>query len=213
MSTSVDRATAITEQLIDRGAPWSAGTSWQIVLAEAIVAGVLGLILLFAPIGGASTILQVIGLVLLFFALVTAFQVWRGRVRPDRTSLAAFRSGSGVTTGLLVLVATVLVGVTDVVTAALAVILGVGFIVYGLAGMAGHLFRREPDERLPVALVASNAVLAVIGLVLLFSGASGYDTVRGTFNILGILLIVGGVALGGYAYLLRQQETTTASSP
>jgi uncharacterized membrane protein HdeD (DUF308 family) len=210
MESNVDRATAITEQLIDRGAPWSAGTSWQVVLGEGIVAGILGLILLFAPLGGASTILQVIGVVLLFFALVTAFQVWRGRIRPDRTTLAAFRSGSGVTTGLLVLVATFVTGVTDNVTAALAVILGVGFFVFGVVGIAGHLFRRQPEERLPVALLVSNAVLAAIGAILLFSGASGYEAVRGTFNILGILLIIGGVALGGYAYLLRQQEATAA---
>ena len=45
-------------------------------------------------------------------------------------------------------------------------------------------------------------------LVLLFAGAAGSDTVDGVFNLLGILLIAAGLGLGGYAYLLYQQEAS-----
>jgi hypothetical protein len=40
----------------------------------------------------------------------------------------------------------------------------------------------------------------------MFSGAAGSDAVSGIFNLLGIALIVAGLGLAGYAYLLRQQE-------
>jgi uncharacterized membrane protein HdeD (DUF308 family) len=212
MSSNVDRVTAITEELIERGAPWSAGTTWQIVLLEAVLAGVVGLVMLFAPLGGAATVLQVVGLLLLALAVIGAFQVWRQRVRPDRANLASFRAGSGVTTGVLVLAATILVGVTDAVTAALAVVLGVGFLVFGLAGALALVLHREPDERINVAVMGTNVVVAVIGIVLVLAGAGGADAVRSVFTALGIVLIVAGVALGGWAYLLYQRHAGASSA-
>jgi hypothetical protein len=176
------------------------------VLAEAIVAGVLGLIFLFKPLGGSSTTLQLVGIVLLAGALITAFQLWRHMVRPDLETLAAFRSGSGVTVGLVVLVATFLTAVTDAVSAALAVVVGIGFIVFGLTGVAASFVRREGVAPLPVVALIINAGLALAGVVLMFAGAAGPSAVSGIFNLLGILLIVAGLGLGGYSYLLRQQE-------
>jgi len=203
---NVDRATAVTEELLDRGAPWSARTTWTIVLAEGIVAGVLGLLFLFKPLGGSSTTLQIVGFVLLVGALLTAFQLWRHKVRPDLENLAAFRAGSGVTVGLVVIVATFFTAVTEAVTAALAVVVGIGFVIFGLAGIGGSFVRRTADEPLPLGVLIINAVLAVSGVVLLFSGAAGSGAVDGIFTLLGILLIVVGLGLGGYSYLLRQQE-------
>jgi uncharacterized membrane protein HdeD (DUF308 family) len=205
---NVERATAITEDLIDRGAPWSASTSWTIVFVEGIVAGVLGLLFLFKPLGGSSTTLQLVGLVLLGGALITAFQLWRHRIRPDLEQLSAFRAGSGLTVGLVVVVATFFTDVTASVVAALAVVVGIGFIIFGLAGIAGSFVRRASQAPLPMATLILNSVLALAGLVLMFSGASGSDAVDGIFNILGIVLIVAGLVLAGYGYLLRQQEAT-----
>jgi len=202
---NVDRATAATEDLIDRGAPWSSRTSWTIVLAEGIVAGILGLIFLFKPLGGSATTLQLVGLVLLIGALITAFQLWRHRVRPDLEILAAFRAGSGTTVGLVVIMATFFAAVTEAVSAALAVIIGIGFIVFGLTGIAAS-FIRPGSAPLPMPSLVANAALAVAGAVLMFAGAAGSGAVDGIFNLLGILLIVAGLGLGGYAYLLRQQE-------
>lgn len=203
---NIDRATALTEEFIDRGAPWSARTSWRIVLGEGIVAAILGLVFLLKPLGGASTTLQLIGLLLLAGSLVTAFQIWRHKIQPEREVLAAFRSGSGMTVGLVVVVAALFTDVTDAVSASLAVVVGIGFIIFGIAGIAASYVGRSPDEVLPLAGLVANAVLVVAGVVLMFSGAAGSSTVDSVFNLLGILLIVAGVALGGYAYLLRQQE-------
>jgi uncharacterized membrane protein HdeD (DUF308 family) len=206
--SSIDRATAITEQFIDRGAPWGSNTSWQFVIGEGAVAVVAGLIMLFKPFGGTSTTLQIVGLILLAGALITTFQVWRDQVPPERVALSAFRSGSGVTVGILVLVATFLTNVTDAVTATLAAVVGVGFLIFGGTGVAAGLFARQADQPLPAAGLILNAVLAVAGLVLILSGAGGSATVNSVFTILGIVLILGGVGLVAYGYLLRQQEAT-----
>ncbi|MFO7531878.1 MAG: hypothetical protein R6W93_05415 [Candidatus Limnocylindrales bacterium] len=203
--SGVDRAAAITEDLIDRGAPWSSRTSWTIVLVEGIVAAVVGLIFLVKPLGGSSTTLQLVGLILLGGALITTFQLWRHQMRPELEQLAAFRAGSGVTVGLVVVVATFFTAVTDAVTAALAVVIGIGFIIFGLAGIGGSFVRRSTQATLPLATLVLNAVLAVAGVVLVFSGAAGAAAVDGVFNLLGIVLIAVGLGLAGYAYLLRQQ--------
>ncbi len=203
---SVEQASTVAEDLIDRGAPWSDRTSWTIVLVEGIVAGVVGLLFLFKPLGGSSTTLQFAGLILLAGSLIKVFQLWRHHVRPDLEQIAAFRAGSGVTVGLVVVAATYFTAVTAEVSASLAVVVGIGFVVFGLTGIAASLVRNRHDAPLPLATLIINAVLALAGLVLMFSGAAGSDAVSGIFNLLGIALIVAGLGLAGYSYLLRQQE-------
>lgn len=204
---SVARASAFTEDLIERGAPWSSRTSWTIVAAEAVVAIILGLIFLFEPLGGQTVTLQLMGLILLVAALLAAFQLWRGTLRPDVETLVAFRAGSGVTVGLVVIVATLFAASTDAVTAAMAVVVGIGFIVFGLTGIGASFIRRRVDAGLPLAALVINGLLLLAGLVLLIAGAAGASTVGSIFKLLGIVLIVAGLGLGGYAYLLRQQVT------
>lgn len=203
--TEIGQMSAIAGDLIDRSAPWDSRTSWVIVLVEAVVAAVVGLLFIFKPLGGSSTTLQVVGLILLAGSLITTFQLWRHELRPEIEQLASFRSGSGATVGLLVIVATFFVPVTDAVVAALAVAVGVGFFIFGVTGIAGSFVRMQHDVPLPMATLVANAVLALAGLVLVFAGARGADSVDGIFNLLGVLLIAAGLALGGYAYMLRQQ--------
>lgn len=202
---SVARASAFTEDLIERGVPWSARTSWTIVAAEGVIAIILGLVFLFEPLGGQTVTLQLMGLILLVAALLTAFQLWRGTLRSDVETLAAFRAGSGITVGLVVIVATLFAASTDAVTAAMAVVVGIGFIVFGLTGIGASFVRRRVDAGLPLAALVINGLLLLAGLVLLISGAAGASTVGSIFKLLGIVLIVAGLGLGGYAYLLRQQ--------
>jgi uncharacterized membrane protein HdeD (DUF308 family) len=199
---NVDRATAITEDLIDRGAPWSARTTWTIVLAEAIVVGVLGLIFLFKPLGGSSTTLQLVGIVLLIGALITAFQLWRHMVRPDLETLAAFRAGSGITVGWFP--SRPSSAVTDAVSAARRSWSGPASS--SSASLAAASVRHQGAAPLPLVALVINAGLALAGVVLMFAGAAGPSAVSGIFNLLGILLIVAGLVLGGYSYLLRKQE-------
>ena len=202
----IDGVSAMAEDLIARGAPWDSRTSWTIVLVEGIVAALIGLLFIFKPLGGSSTTLQIVGLVLLAGSLITAFQLWRHHLRPEIEQLASFRSGSGVTVGLVVIVATLFVPVTDSVVAALAVVVGVGFFIFGVSGIGMSFVRMQLDAPLPLFTLVANAVLALAGLMLVLAGARGADSVDGIFNWLGVLLIAAGLVLAGYAYMLRQQD-------
>jgi uncharacterized membrane protein HdeD (DUF308 family) len=203
---NVEDASAAAAELIDRGAPWSPRTSWTIVLIEGIVVALIGLVFIFEPFGGASTTLQLAGLALLAGSGVTTFQLWRHEYRHDIEMLASFRAGSGVTVGGVVIVATFVTDVTDAVTATLAVVVGIGFIVFGVVGIASSMIRRQIDAPLPLASLVLNAVLALAGLLLLFAGWDGSDSVDGLFNVLGVLLIASGLALAGYSFMLYQQD-------
>jgi uncharacterized membrane protein HdeD (DUF308 family) len=99
--------------------------------------------------------------------------------------------------------------VTAAVTAALAVVIGIGFVIFGLAGIAASFVRRQQQAPLPLATLIINAVLALAGGVMMFAGAAGADAVDGIFNLLGVLLLAAGLGLAGYGYLLYQQETAT----
>jgi uncharacterized membrane protein HdeD (DUF308 family) len=205
-SADLEQVSTLAEDLISRGAPWDSRTSWTIVLVEGIVAAVIGLLFIFKPLGGSSTTLQVVGLILLVGSLITAFQLWRHHLRPEIEQLASFRSGSGVTVGLVVIVATFFVPVTDAVAAALAVVVGIGFVIFGISGIGTSFVRMQLDVPLPLFTLVANAVLALAGLMLVLAGARGADAVDGIFNLLGVLLIAAGLALAGYAYMLRQQD-------
>lgn len=202
----IERASALAEDLIDRGAPWNPNTSWTIVLTEGIVAAIVGLLFIFKPLGGSSTTLQIVGLILLGGSLITVFQLWRHHLRPEIEQLAAFRAGSGLTVGLVVVVATFFTAVTDSVVAALSVVIGVGFFVFGATGIAGSFVRQRLDVPLPLFTLVANAVMALAGIILLVAGAGGSGSVDTVFNLLGVLLIAAGLALAGWAYLLRQEE-------
>lgn len=201
-----DHVSAIAEDLISRSAPWDSRTSWTIVLVEGIVAAIVGLLFIFKPLGGSSTTLQIVGLILLVGSLITAFQLWRHDLRPEIEQLASFRSGSGVTVGLVVIIATFFVPVTDAVVAALAVVVGTGFFIFGVTGIGTSFVRMQLDAPLPIFTLVANAVLALAGLVLVLAGARDAGAVDGIFNLLGVLLIASGLALAGYAYMLRQQD-------
>jgi hypothetical protein len=198
-----DKATALASSAVDKGAPWKRGTAWWVVLTEGIVGLVIGVMLLLTDLG-TNLAIELLGLLLLVTSLLSVYQLFRGRIAPARVALVAFRSGAGVTTGVLVLIGSMAIGASDPVTRALAVVLGVGLVIFGLVGLASGILQRKDGMGLPVAALIIAAGCALVGLLLTFNGIAGYDEVKGTFKLLGILLIVAGGALTGYGYILRK---------
>jgi hypothetical protein len=206
-TSSPDKATALAASAVDKGAPWKRGTAWWVVLGEGIVGIVIGLMLLATDLG-TNLAIELLGLLLLVTSSLSVIQLLRGRVAPGRVAIVAFRSGAGVTTGVLVLIGSIAIGATDQVTRALAVVLGVGLIVFGLVGLASGLLRREAGHGLPIAALIVAAGMGVVGLLLTINGIAGYDQVKSTFKLLGILMLVAGGALVVYGYVLRSRGSS-----
>jgi uncharacterized membrane protein HdeD (DUF308 family) len=201
-----EQALAATKGLVDKGAPWKAGMRWQVVMAEGIVLAVAGALVWLAPGFGAKSVLQLLGIILLATASLSAWRLLRGQVAPERVATVAFRSGVGLSVGLIVVIGSLIAEDSSVATVAIAIILGVGLILYGLAAIAAAFVRRDKGSRFPVVSVVIAGLTVAVGLLLVVTARGGIDSLKSTFTLLGILLLVVGVALAGYAWLLRSRD-------
>jgi len=203
--TGEEQVLATAADLVDKGAPWRAGMSWQLVLAEGLVLVVLGGILWFAPGLGSRVALQVVGAVLLATAAVSLVRLLNDQVEPARAGNVGFRAGVGLSVGLITVIGGLIATEGDTVTVALAVILGIGLILYALAVLAAALLRRPAGSPFPVVPVVIAAVTGAVGLLLLIRGRSGIDELTSSFTLLGVLILIAGLGLAGYALLMRAQ--------
>jgi uncharacterized membrane protein HdeD (DUF308 family) len=198
--------------LVDQNAPWKKGARWEMVLIQGIVLGVAGLIVWLAPGFGAAAILQLVALLLLVSAALSVWRLLRRRVAPARVGTVAFRAGVGLSIGIVTILGAFIVEDRDVGTRAIAVVLGVGLILYGLAALATIVFGREKGSGLPIVAIIVVALTIIVGLLLILNGRNGIDALQGTFVLLGILIAVAGLGLIGYALMLRQNQTTADTS-
>ena len=142
--------------------------------AEGVVAVILGLLFLFEPLGGSSVTLLADG------SHPAARCAHHDLPAVARHGAAGPRDPGGLPVRLgrhgrpgdsswppSSLTA------TDAVTAAMAVVVGIGFLVFGLTGIAASFIRRRADAALPLLALVVNGLLALAGLVLLFAGAAG----------------------------------------
>ena len=201
-----EQALAAAKDLADKAAPWKAGMKWPVVMTEGIVLAIAGAVVWLAPGFGAKAVLQVLGIILLATAALSAWRLLRDQVAPGRVATVAFRSGVGLSVGLIVVIGSLIAQDTDVATVAIAIILGVGLILYGLAAVAAALVRREKGSRFPVVALVIAGLTMLVGLLLVLNGRGGIDSLKGTFTWLGILLLVVGIALAGYAWMLRTRD-------
>jgi uncharacterized membrane protein HdeD (DUF308 family) len=191
---------------VEKGAPWKAGMRWQVVMAEGIVLAVAGAFVWLAPGFGAKAVLQLLGIILLATASLSAWRLLRDQVAPGRIATVAFRSGVGLSVGLIVVIGSLIAEDSSVATVAIAIILGVGLILYGLAAIAAAFVRRDKGSRFPVVSVVIAGLTVAVGLLLVVTARGGIDSLKSTFTLLGILLLVVGVALAGYAWMLRSRD-------
>ena len=178
---------------------------WQLVLAEGAVMVVLGGVLWLAPGLGSRVALQVVGAVLLATAGLSLVRLLNDQVEPARAGNVGFRAGVGLSVGLITVIGGLIATEGDTVTVALAVILGIGLILYALAVLAAALLRRPAGSPFPVVPVVIAAVTGAVGLLLLVRGRSGIDELTSSFTLLGVLILIAGLGLAGYALLMRAQ--------
>jgi uncharacterized membrane protein HdeD (DUF308 family) len=176
----------------------------------AVVLGIAGLVIWLAPGFGASAALQLIALLLLATALLSTWRILRGQVASKRMAAVAFRAGVGVTVGLVTVIGAFVVEDRNVGTVALAIILGVGLVLYGLVALATTLARREPGSGIPVAALIVSALTVIVGVMLVLNGRNGIDSLQSTFTLLGILMLVAGLGFLGYGLMLRNAQLPPA---
>lgn len=186
--------------------PWKKGTRWEVVVVQGVILGISGLVVWLAPGFGAAAMLQLIALLLLAMALLSVWRLTRGQVAPARVATVAFRAGVGVSIGLVTVIGSLIVEDRSIGTVALAIVLGIGLVLYGLIAAVSAMARRASGSGIPVVALLVAGVTVIVGVLLVLNGRSGIDSLQGTFVILGILMLVVGLALVGYGLMLRSAQ-------
>jgi len=127
-------------------------------------------------------------------------------VAPQRLATVAFRAGVGVTVGLITVIGAFIGEDRNAGTVALAVILGVGLILYGLVALISTFARREPGSGIPVVALIISALTVIVGLMLVINARNGIDSLQSTFTWLGILMLLAGLGFLGYGFMLRSAQ-------
>jgi uncharacterized membrane protein HdeD (DUF308 family) len=176
------------------------GIGWPVVLAEGIVALVIGLAILVQPDTARSTLRQLLGAALLLtsgLGAIAAFRAFYASGREDAgVPFRLFGGGVGVTLGLLVVLEPFSGSVGGQVGRQL---LTAGLLIYGLfdlvAGVAG--FR---SRGLALGSLLNGAVYLGLGLLLLANTRMEIVSIE----LYGVMAVAGGLLLIGYALWLRR---------
>jgi uncharacterized membrane protein HdeD (DUF308 family) len=180
--------------LVRESAPWKTGQSWWVVGIEGIVALIIGVYIAADPVGARDAIRFLVSLVLLIVSGGQIGEAFRDAGQPAAV-WAALRGGVGAAVAVL----TLIFGWSDTVAAAGArQMLAIGLLAFGLLGIVALVFTfRSAGFR---AAVLIGDLLAIVLGILLLSAEAG-DT--GSTRLLGLVAVVGGIALLAYSWLLR----------
>jgi uncharacterized membrane protein HdeD (DUF308 family) len=201
-----EQAVAAAADLAGKAVPWGPGMKWQGVLAEGIVLAVIGAIVWWNPNLGVRTLIDLIGLILLVTAALSAVRVFQDQVAPSQVGVIGFRSGVGVTVGASVVIGSLIADDNVATALAIAVVLGIGLVLYGVAAVLGS-WRREAGAPLPIARLIVAALTLLLGLALVWQSRNGIDALDKTFTWLGILVLIVGLILTGYGLVMRSHDT------
>lgn len=183
--------------IINQSKPWRSDVKWPVVAIEAIILVAIGAYMLIATDRAGDWLLQLIGVVFLLGSVQVAWESLRGSVTRT-TVFDAFRAGIGVSVGAI---ATSIWWSDYVSNNAMRLILGWGLIAFAVLQILG-LVTAEGRTGLRPATLALSALTLVLGVLLLTSGeTSAEDRIR----FLGVVLLVFGVLLAGFAYLVKSQ--------
>lgn len=191
-------------------APWRKGARWEVIVAQGAILAIVGLVVWLAPGFGAAAVLQLLAVLLLAMALLSVWRLMRGQVAPARVATIAFRAGVGVSIGLVTVIGSLIVDDRNVGTVALAIILGIGLVLYGVIAAVSAIARREGG--IPIVALVISGVTVVVGIMLVINGRNGIDALEGTFVVLGILLLVVGAILVGYGLMIRNAQASAPPS-
>lgn len=197
---------ASANDLAGSGVPGRGSTTWPVILGEGIVLAIVGAVMWLSPGSDAIAMLQLLGIAVLATAVISAWRFIRGAVTPMMVAAVAFRAGVGLTVGLLVVVGSLLAEQAEATTLSIAMILGVGSVLYGASVLAEPLLQRVPGAPFPLGVVALAIGFIVIGVFLVIRANAGIDALVESLSFLGLLLGATGMALVGYALILKPHE-------
>lgn len=182
-------------------APWRQGIPWWIVLAEGVVLVVLGLYMLFANSSANTLLAWGVALALLAGGALSIYLSLQATRQSPAQRWTMIHGLVGVIAGGLL----ILLQLFNVLTPRLGVsLLGVGCLAYGLVGLY-MLVEKKLLALRRLSVVETAIFLALGGLLLL--QALGVGALATMLQIINMVILVGGVALVIWGFILRNSAT------
>ena len=190
--------------VLRKGNPLRSELSWQVILAEGVIAFGIGLYALLAQDNAHRNLIFLIGVFLLLNGLSHAFSGVRHSGSDPMARYRLLRAGIGIVTGLVVMINRFadLMSVNSARIVLAIGLLGIGLVtLIGLVTVRGEVERRAAGLAIAVLFIAWGAV--VLYLVSIDSNSA---------VPLGWAAIVVGALLVLLAFYRRQQATARLAS-
>ena len=184
---------------MNRITPWGGKAAWWIVLAEGIIAVVVGLYVLVQPQQASTWLAQLIGAYVLVNSGLAIYAGFSGSGTPGEQPFRLIAGGIGLVTGLLALSQPLLVTLD---TLASFTVLGAGLLLAGVVDLVGLVVGRG-SEATHLGRILAGGLHVLLGVLLLYLGHTG--TAGNALLLLGVVGIVLGVLLIFYAARLRRR--------
>lgn len=184
---------------MNRITPWGGKAAWWIVLAEGIIAVVVGLYVLVQPQQASTWLAQLIGAYVLVNSGLAIYAGFSGSGTPGEQPFRLIAGGIGLVTGLLALAQPLLVTID---TLASFTVLGVGLLLAGVVDLVGLVVGRD-GEATHLGRILAGGLHVLLGVLLLYLGYTG--TAGNALLLLGVVGIVLGALLIFYAARLRRR--------
>jgi uncharacterized membrane protein HdeD (DUF308 family) len=182
--------------------PWRKGIPWFWVLVEGLVMLALGLFMVLAKQQARLTFGVILAIALAVGGALQLLAAWRAKQAGDESPWGWVRGGIGLGVGLLMLI---LILANALSLEAGRLILGIGCLVYGGFGAYMLYLKRQDGVRFPAVL--SSTVFVVVGLLLIVAALGG-ELLATITVIISVLLMLFGVFLILWAFVLRGQKKT-----
>lgn len=169
------------------------------MLVEGIIALVVGLYVLVAPLQASTWLAQLIGVYLLVNSGFAIYAGFSGSGSANEQPFRLIVSGIGLVTGLIAL-AQPLLGTID--TLASITMLGVGLSLAGIVGLAGLILGRF-GESTPWGRILASGLDLLLGILLLYLSRTG--TAGNALLLFGVVGLGVGALLVGYAVVLYRR--------
>lgn len=192
-----------TRDLMEHGNPLGRSANWIVVAIEAVALIVLGIWVLADKAGASTAILQITALVLLVASIMGVVAEFRAGAS-DLVLFTAFRAGIGAAIGAIGTARWFWDYIGD---NALRLILAWGLLAYAAITIVGVLLIRKLGSDAWGGL-GVGAMTAVLGVILLVNDNAAASS---TMQMLGIVFLLGGVLLGGIAFLRYRSQAASAA--
>lgn len=186
--------------------PWQKGVAWWIVLIEGIVLLGLGLYMFFAPTSTHSIIGWIIALSLIVSGGLSLFIGFRHTEKDDVRLWTMIHGGVGLAAGLIVVV---LLLMNVFLASSGLIVLGLGCLAYAGVGVYMLIDKKLASLR-RISFFGTIFYLA-IGVLLLLQ-AFGVGALVTTLQWIKLIVIIAGVALILWAFILRNDSARKATS-